>query len=203
MESASSGPCGFCKAASAAIKCQVCKIIFYCNKKCQAQHSKDHKEACIPTALTENAEYAKYVKQLREFLPEMDRFRDYFDYKMYPDREGAPDWFFIIEHFIDKTAKAKPRDLKLLKTFTEGLVRFFKWDETQNDWQGSVAITPLHWAINRKEIDFVNILPLKMIDMTYGCYFGYTPLVCFFEHIETRQNSIECFLFFLDFSLLP
>ena len=179
MESASSGSCGFCKASSASVKCQVCKIIFYCNKKCQAQHSKDHKAACIPTALTENAEYAKYVKQLKKFLPETDRYRDYFDYKTYPDRDGASDWFFIIEHFIDKTAKAKPRDLKILKTFTEGLVRFFKWDRTRNSWDGSVAITPLHWAINRKEMDFINILPWKLIDMTYGCWHGYTPLVCY------------------------
>ena len=194
METVNSGPCGFCKASSALL-CSTCKLMFYCDKTCQTQHLKDHKKTCFPT--TENVAYEKYAKLLRKCHSKMDDFKysTYYSYLRYKNPDLEIDWVKIIEHFLAKTAKAKPRDLKLLKTFTEALVRFFKWDETSNTWMtyGDMRITPLHWAVNHKEMEFINILPLKMIDMTYGCYNGYTSLslACYHNMVDLVEKMIK------------
>ena len=43
---ASVGPCGFC-GVEATLKCAKCRLIFYCNRECQIQDRRQHKNTCV------------------------------------------------------------------------------------------------------------------------------------------------------------
>ena len=198
MESNNFGSCGFCYDKST-VKCAKCKIVYYCGKQCQRQHWKDHKKSCFPVPKpTDDPEYDKCAKKLHGFLSEMFRFvvRERLDMSCKPselelyhdESKGVTsDWHFIIGHFLAKSTNTKD-----LKIFTDALDRFFQWD--QKSKRCSIApVTPLHWAINHKEMEFINVLPFNMIDLTYGCYGGYTAfsLACYHNMIDLVEKMIN------------
>ena len=100
-----------------------------------------------------------------------------------------PEWVLVIFNMLYGNDR---NDINELKFFTTTMMEFYLSKYSYLRVFSYYSNTPLHWAINHNNMEFIKILPLHLIDLSKDAYCLASP----FYHACSRGKKEVVELFF-------